>query len=133
VGVLGLAPPGTCQPPPHRAARLLPATLRAGPLGTIRTLCWFFQWERRDPAEPHWHLGPVAVKPELQGQSIGSCMMERFVEIVDSEGGAAYLETDKPENVSFYEKFGFEIVEKAVILNTPNWFMSRTTRTEGAG
>ena len=130
VGVLGLAPPGTCQPPPWHEIRLLPAILRPGPAATVRTLRWFFQWQRRDPKERHWHLGPVAVEPELQGRGIGGRMMERFVEVVDADGGAAYLETDKPENVRLYEKFGFEVVEEATILDTPNWFMSRTTRTE---
>ncbi len=130
VGVLGLAPPGTCQPPPWHEIRLLPAILRPGPAATVRTLRWFFQWQRRDPKERHWHLGPVAVEPELQGRGIGGRMMERFVEVVDAYGGSAYLETDKPENVRFYERFGFEVVEEATILGTPNWFMSRTTRTE---
>jgi hypothetical protein len=59
--------------------------------------------------------------------------MERFVEIVDAAGEAAYLETDKVENVRFYEKFDFEVVEEATVLDTPNWFMSRSARTEGAG
>ncbi len=58
-------------------------------------------------------------------------MMERFVEIVDAGGDTSYLETDKPENVRFYEWFGFEVIEEAKILDTPNWFMSLTTRAEG--
>lgn len=28
-------------------------------------------------------------------------------------------------NVSFYEKFGFGVIEEAHVLATPNWFMSR--------
>ena len=133
LGVLGLAPPGTCRPEPWQMARLLPAVLRAGPVSAVRTLRWDLQWMRRDPSEKHWHLGPVAVEPGVWGQGIGGRMMERFVEIVDAAGEAAYLETDKVENVRFYEKFDFEVVEEATVLDTPNWFMSRSARTEGAG
>lgn len=128
VGVLGLAPPGACRPTPRQAARLIPALLRAGPASTARTFRWFVQWERRHPREPHWHLGPVAVEAALQGMGIGGLMMERFTEVVDAAGGSAYLETDKPENVRFYKRFGFEVVSEALILGTPNWFMWRRER-----
>lgn len=133
LGVLGLAPPGTCQPPPWQMVRLLPAVLRAGPVSMARTLRWDLHWMRRHPHEKHWHLGPVAVDPGMRGQGIGGRMMERFVEIVDAAGDAAYLETDKPENVRFYERFGFEVVDEATVLGTPNWFMSRVARSKGAG
>lgn len=133
VGVLGLAPPGACRPTPRQAARLVPAVLRAGTASTARTFCWFAQWERRHPREPHWRLGPVAVEAALQGRGIGGLMMERFTGVVDAAGEAAYLETDRPENVRFYERFGFEVVSEAPILGTPNWFMWRAPRTERAG
>jgi hypothetical protein len=37
----------------------------------------------------------------------------------------AYLETDRPENVRLYEKFGFVTTSEALVLGTPNWFMQR--------
>lgn len=123
------APPGACKPTPRQAARLVPAVLRAGPPGMFRTFRWFVEWERRHPGEPHWHLGPVAVETALQGMGIGGLMMERFVEVVDAAGETAYLETDKPENVRFYERFGFEVTSEAAVLDTPNWFMWRSART----
>ena len=43
-------------------------------------------------------------------------------------GDVAYLETDKPENVSFYQRFGFEVTEEAQVLGIPNWFMLRRPR-----
>ncbi len=44
---------------------------------------------------------------------------------MDSAHAVAYLETDKPENVTFYQKFGFETVGEAEVLGTRNWFMRR--------
>jgi hypothetical protein len=46
---------------------------------------------RRDPTEPHWHLGPVAVDSHLQGQ--GS------------------------DNVRFYQRFGFTVVAEGEELS----------------
>jgi hypothetical protein len=35
------------------------------------------------------------------------------------------LETDKPENVRLYERFGFEVRCHAFVLGVQNWFMWR--------
>ncbi len=32
----------------------------------------------------------------------------------------AYLETDRAENVTFYERFGFEVTAQDEILGVPN-------------
>jgi hypothetical protein len=41
---------------------------------------------------------------------------------------AGYLETDKALNVRFYERFGFETIASAPVLDVPNWFMKRNAR-----
>jgi hypothetical protein len=57
--------------------------------------------------------------------------MEVFRAQMDAVGEAAYLETDKPENVRFYERFGFEVVGEEEVLGVPNWFMIRPARGKG--
>ena len=128
VGICGMAPPGTCQAPLLKQLRFLPAVLRDGPMAALRTLRVMSEWKQRDPVDRHWHLGPVGVEPGLQGMAVGSQMMERFCARMDVEGEMAYLETDKPENVRFYEKVGFVTVEQAEVLGVPNWFMLRDPR-----
>ena len=125
VGVCGMAPPGTCHPPLLQQLRMVPAMLRSGPVVMSRYLRMLSAWEKQDPTDRHWHLGPVAVEPGLQGMSIGSQMLERFCARMDDEGDMAHLETDKPENVRFYEKFGFATIAEADVLGIPNWFMRR--------
>ncbi len=61
----------------------------------IRVLTWTAEWARRDLTRPHWHLGPVAVDPHLQGHGIGGAMLSAFCERMDQEHRLAYLETDK--------------------------------------
>jgi predicted N-acetyltransferase YhbS len=56
---------------------------------------------------------------------IGSKLMRVFSARVDAAGEDVYLETDKPTNVPFYERFGFEVVSEQEVLGVPNWFMLR--------
>jgi ribosomal protein S18 acetylase RimI-like enzyme len=90
-----------------------------------RKSVWLSEWGRHDPAEQHWHLGPIGVLPTRQGAGIGSLLMERFCKEVDACPATAYLETDLDKNVRFYEKFGFKVVAESEILGVTNRFMLR--------
>jgi GNAT superfamily N-acetyltransferase len=80
---------------------------------------------RHDPPAAHWHLGPVGVERDCQGQGIGTALLTAFGERMDSARALAYLETDKPVNLPFYERFGFKLTAEAVVVGVPNWFMIR--------
>lgn len=122
VGVCGLAPPHRCQPGTIEKARIAPSLL-LWPATALRVTAWTGAWAKADPREPHWHLGPVAVDPSLQGGGIGSAMLRSVCEKVGGE--TIYLETDKPENVRFYRRFGFEVTRELRVLDIHNWFMTR--------
>jgi len=125
VGVMGMMPPGDCLPGPGQQLRMLPSLLRNGPRAAGRTMSWLGAWEKRDPDERHWHLGPLAVDAHLQGRGIGSKLLRVFCARMDAAGEDAYLETDKPINVRLYERFGFEVVGEQEVLDVPNYFMLR--------
>ena len=125
VGVMGIMPPGDCLPGPTQQLRMLPSLLRNGPRAAARTMSWLGAWGKRDPKERHWQLGPLAVDAHLQGRGVGSNLMRVFCARMDGAGEDAYLETDKPVNVRFYEHFGFEVVGEQDVLGVPNWFMTR--------
>jgi len=125
VGVVGMSDPDTCPLAFRQMVRMLPRQRPLGPADMRRTMSWVNLWRGQDPDEPHWHLGPVAVEPGLQGMGIGSRMMEEFALRMDRERAPAYLETDKLQNVVFYERFGFETIDERVALGVPNWFMRR--------
>jgi GNAT superfamily N-acetyltransferase len=116
---------GSCRARPIDIARSLPALALAGPRGAIRIGRWFADWERRDPDRAHAHFGPFGVEPELQGRGIGSLVLREYTRRLDEAGEHSYLETEKPENVALYQRFGFEIVDEAEVLGVPNWFMWR--------
>jgi ribosomal protein S18 acetylase RimI-like enzyme len=129
VGVYGAAPAGTCRLTTAQRLRILPTLARLGPAAAARVLVWTRAWSRHDPEEPHMHLGPVAVDAHLQGRGIGTALLVEHCRQLDAEGQAGYLETDKPENVSFYSRFGYAVVGEETVLGVPNWFMHRAPST----
>ena len=91
-----MAQPGSCQLTLLEKIEVWPSLVCGNPVGTaIRVLRWTAEWARRDLTRPHWHLGPVAVDPHLQGHGIGGAMLSAFCERMDQENRLAYLETDK--------------------------------------
>lgn len=126
LGVTGVAPAGTCQATAVEQVRFLPNVAVLGPRGAARFLKWMSTWAHHDPDEPHVHLGPLGVDAHLQGQGIGSLIMGEHCRRLDAGREVGYLETDKPENVRFYERFGYEVVGEAPVIGVPNWFMRRS-------
>ena len=90
-----------------------------------RKSVWRAEWDRYDPLEQHWHLGPIGVLPAHQGSGIGSILMERFCKEVDADLAKAYLETDLDKNVAFYKKFGFKVVSTSNIFGVESRYMTR--------
>jgi ribosomal protein S18 acetylase RimI-like enzyme len=130
VGVTGVAPVGTCQPTATQRLRLLPTLVALGPRTAARVGAWISSWAKYDPVEAHVHLGPLAVDAHLQGQGIGSLIMQEHCRRLDGAREVGYLETDKPENVRFYERFGFQVIGEDPVIGVPNWFMLREPRRD---
>lgn len=76
----------------------------------------------------HWHVDPLGVSPERQGQGIGSKLLRYFCNLVDKNKDAAYLETDSESNVRLYERFGFKVIETEPIFSITNWFLWRSSK-----
>lgn len=126
VGALGYAAMGRCRQMQFLpSVRALAALAVRNPAAAIRFGRWMAEYERRDPGDAHYHLGPVAVTPELQCTGIGSSLLARFCSAVDAAGAAAYLETDQAVNMRRYERVGFVTIDQAPILGVTNWFMWR--------
>ena len=127
VAVTGVAPAGTCQPTAIQVQRLrsLENMIAIGPGAAARVGKWLAAWGQRDPDQSHSHLGPLAVDAHLQGRGIGSKIMNEYCLRLEAGGEAGYLETDKWENVHFYERYGYAVVAQADVIGVPNWFMIR--------
>jgi ribosomal protein S18 acetylase RimI-like enzyme len=129
VGIVAASPPDTCF-----MGRLDPEMRKAptGPLGAPgspdRMRRAMANWCEHHTDERHWHVGPVAVEPQLQGHGIGSLVMRQLCDRMDEEGEIAWLETEKPENVVFYRRLGFEVMSESDVFSLHTWFMQRPPR-----
>jgi ribosomal protein S18 acetylase RimI-like enzyme len=92
---------------------------------------WIRALGARDPEEPHVHLGPLAVDAHLQGRGVGSRLLAEHCRRLDASAEVGYLETDKPENVAFYQRQGFQVVDQADVIGVTWWFMRRPPRATG--
>jgi hypothetical protein len=51
--------------------------------------------------------------------------MNRYIEHLEQERLAGYLETDRRENVDFYKGFGFVVQREEQLIGVPTWYMWR--------
>ena len=63
------------------------------------------------PKEHHWYLALIAIDPSVQGQGVGTLLMNEGIEKMKVDGVGGYLETQKEENLAFYNRFGYELRE----------------------
>ncbi len=126
VGMAAMVPSSHCQPTLQDRLGMLAILARGRMLRhLLKIQRWLRIWARQDPDGDHWHLGPAAVKRELQGQGIGTALMTAVCDQLDRLQAEGYLETDKPENVRLYRRGGFEVVAELPVSGVTNWFMLR--------
>jgi GNAT superfamily N-acetyltransferase len=88
------------------------------------------EWIHRELVSvPHWYLWAVGVPPEKQGRGIGGALLAPVLARADAEGVPCYLETQTEENVSFYERRGFDVLAADELpgqqASLPMWYMWR--------
>ena len=125
VGVLNAVAWPHCQMRTAEKLKIVLAVLPAMGPALARQLKISNAWAKRDPGQPHWHLGPIAVRPEFQGNGVGKAMLASFLGMADEQGLPSYLETDVDRNVALYEKFGFRVIAREHLMGIDNRFMWR--------
>lgn len=126
LALFGLFPPQTCRPRLKDLMLLLP-TLWANrsPYRVYLLLHWLLSWWGLDPKKPHWHLGPLVVAKPLQGRGLGPKLYFAVIQnLPPASTRYAWLETDRKENVTLYQKLGFKVVRRKNIVGINNWFMA---------
>lgn len=126
VGVCAFAAPFRCPASARERLQFVPELFVSLDLeGASRLARWVSAWSRHDPPDAHWHLGPLGVERSWRGRGVGTALLSAFCRRTEASPAAAYLETDEADNVLFYRKFGFRLVDEEDVLGVPNWFMMR--------
>ncbi len=78
----------------------------------------------------HWYLLFIGVKPEFQGKGYAGKLMNPMLNRLDSKEMPCFLETQNKKNITFYEHYGFEVVENTKIPETDltYWAMLRKAK-----
>ncbi len=127
-------PPGAY---PRGVRRDLMTNLRGAPafVRTGRRLAGAFRLlaaldkVHHDIGEPHYYLGILGTDPLYQRTGAGTAALRPVLETCDNEGVTAYLETQKEENLAYYARHGFELVQKVEVEGLPPvWTLSRQSR-----
>ncbi|MHA1299570.1 MAG: GNAT family N-acetyltransferase [Candidatus Helarchaeota archaeon] len=59
----------------------------------------------------HYYFDFFAVHPAYQGKGIGKMLLSHKLQKIDEHNYYAFLETMNEANISFYNKFGFKLIE----------------------
>ena len=124
-GALVAAPPYAFPFPAPGAGAQLRALLVQGLRVASRWREVFERLQRRRPVEAHAYLGILGVEPSLQRRGVGRAALGDWLARVDAEGLPAYLETDREENLSFYGRAGFGVVDALDVLGVRVWCLRR--------
>ena len=91
---------------------MTPAFIRVFGLRSMRGRAVQEAMRRAHPEEPHWYLAVIGSDPTVRGQGFGQALMRSRLDRCDAEYCPAYLESSKPENVPYYERFGFTVTRE---------------------
>jgi len=78
--------------------------------------------------DPYIHLLIMGVSQDYQGKGLGGKLVRALIKKSESENKPIYLETQKEDNIYFYEKYGFAVKKKIILpepFNLPMWLMFR--------
>jgi GNAT superfamily N-acetyltransferase len=83
--------------------------------------------EERHLREPHFYVRIVGVRTALQGQGLGSALMQPTLQRADSAGLPTYIEASSERSAALYERLGFRHID---VLDLPEggppvWLMRR--------
>lgn len=118
-GVAVWLPPGGFPWTAARKLRATPALLQvaaADPGAFVRFARYGANTEQAHPAEAHWYLVVLGIRPAAQRSGLGSRLIEPALARADRDRLPVFLETSDPANVAFYRRFGFEVVDDALRL-----------------
>ena len=133
---------GIWWPPEHAALRLdlldetgsnaLPETIWADAFQRFISVLDFVEpFHAQAVPGPHWYAMVIGVDPPMQRTGVGAALMTSIADRADTASVPCYPETTQPNNVAFYGKFGYEVVEHGAVpgIELSYWTLRRLPLT----
>ena len=130
-GVILFYPPGAYPLPAIGQMLMAKPVALTGPRASWKFLCLDVHLRRVHPRTRHYFGFMLGIDPRDQGKGYGGKLLRRMTDLADSAGIDCYLETDKPESVLLYERFGYRVNREDTIRPLNNlrvWTMTRPPR-----
>ena len=133
-GVMGGAalwdPPGRWRASRLSEFRAMPGLIWAFGASARRGMVVEDMMKDVHPEEPHWYLAIIGSEPAVRGKGFGNALMRSRLDRCDAEHAPAYLESSNPDNVPYYQRFGFEITGEIALPDggpvlVPMWRQAR--------
>ena len=133
VGVGGWVAPGGYPYPLKEQLLQTVGAVRAlypRPASLLKGLRYLTAVEKAHPKEHLWYLQLLCCDPEHQRSGVGGALQQEVLSRCDTEGVGAYLETQNEDNLAYYRRFGWELVDtlRPVRDGPPIWTMRREPR-----
>jgi ribosomal protein S18 acetylase RimI-like enzyme len=110
-------PPNRWQQTPRAQLAMMPALIRVFGFRLVAARDTIELLKSRHPEEPHWYLAIIGSDTTVRGRGFGQTLMRSRLARCDAEHCPVYLESSKPENVPYYERFGFTVTAEIVLPN----------------
>ena len=100
------------------------------PMSLLTGLKYITAIEKAHPHEPIWNLPLLEVDPSVQRSGVGGMLLAPTLELSDEQGLDTYLETQNEDNLAYYGRFGYEVIEvlRPVPSGPPLWTLRRTSK-----
>ena len=129
-GAVAELPPGAWEMPKAFTGRQALRWMRAFGRRLPRAIEVQHAMQQRHLQEPHFYVRTVGVRTALQGQGVGSALMQPTLKRADSAGVAAYIEASTERSAALYARLGFVHVDVLALPKggPPVWLMRRPPR-----
>ena len=102
------------------------APMRLGIAGYLRRRALGHALASLESPHPSWYLNAIGVEPSVQRGGVGSALINHMLRRVDDDALPAFLDTSAPDNLGYYERFGFLVTTESTLPNgIPLWGMTR--------
>ncbi|EID12595.1 acetyltransferase, gnat family protein [Mycobacterium xenopi RIVM700367] len=108
-------PPNRWKHSAREQLAMLPALIRTFGLRLSGARDAMELLQHHHPEEPHWYLAVIGSDIAVRGRGFGQALMRSRLDRCDAEHAPAYLESSKPDNVPYYERFGFTVTGEIVL------------------